>query len=172
MGAAGLKNRRRRSSRRLPFFHEQLDDIDIQPQRLRQGNLVGSRRTHCWLTNSENSSVANRHDLSDGSVPIQNRNYFAATYSSQVFAQSYLQFCNPHSLHSHILTISSHSKSSVLQHPEWMREGSKGQAKRSPWDRATKKTRTEGTPDRQQDAGFAHEHPGVSFILDPSASSS
>jgi hypothetical protein len=92
----------------MPFFHEQLDDVDIQPQRLRQQNLVWSRSARCWLTDSERNPVAYWYDLSNNGFAIQDRDRLAATDSAQVSTQASLQFFNPHSLHRHSMTISSH----------------------------------------------------------------
>src|SRR5262249_26067124 len=98
--------RHKQSSVRLAFFEEQLDDVDLQPQRLRKRYLVGAWCAWWRLADSERSPFADGHNLSDGRLPIQDCDRFASPHSAQVFAQSSLQFRDPHSLHSHILTRS------------------------------------------------------------------
>src|SRR5207253_3728566 len=95
---------------RLAFVEEELNDVDVQLQRLWQRNLVRSWRSRGRPADSQRGPVMDRHDLSDGRFAIHDGDRFAAPYRAQVFTQSSLQFCDPHGFHGHIMTISSHDR--------------------------------------------------------------
>lgn len=92
----------------LPLFKEQLHDIDIQFRRLGQRDTIWRRRAGCGLANSKRVPIADGHDLGDRSFAIQHRNRLAASYSAEVFAEPCLEFGDPYSSHSHIVTRISH----------------------------------------------------------------
>ena len=90
---------------RLAFVEEELNDVDVQLQRLWQRNLVRSWRPRVALR-ILSGPVTDRYDLRNGRVAIHDGDRFAAPYRTQIFTESSLQFCDPHGS----MTTSSHDR--------------------------------------------------------------
>jgi len=96
----------------LTLLEKELNDVDVQLRRLGQAHTIEGWGTWCGLSDTQGRSIANRNDLSDGCVSIQDRNRFAATDRPQVLAQPGLEISDSHLLHDHSMTRNGHNSKS------------------------------------------------------------
>jgi hypothetical protein len=97
----------------LAFLEQELDDVEIELQRLLQANATEGRRVRRWFPDSEDRSFAKRHDLRDGCLSIEHGDRLASPDGPQVLAQTGFQFRDSHLLHDYIMTTSGQFSSSV-----------------------------------------------------------
>src|SRR5438093_3173091 len=97
----------------LAFFEQQIDDVHVQLQRLRQADAIGRRRTRNRLADPQGDALTDRNDLRDRSFTVQYRNRFAIPNGAEVLTQAGFQLRNPNGPHRSIVTRNSQCQRSL-----------------------------------------------------------
>lgn len=92
----------------LAFLEQELDDIHIQLCGLRKADAIGRRGARRRLPNPQGGSLADRADLSDRRLAIQDGYRLAAADRAKVLTEPCFELGNSHLPHDYIMTRSSH----------------------------------------------------------------
>lgn len=92
----------------LALFKEEIDDVQVELQRLRQANTIRSGSSGSRLPNPQRDPFAHRYYLRDGCVAVEHRNRFAAADDSKIFAETRLEVRDPDFFHTLIMTRDGH----------------------------------------------------------------
>ena len=71
----------------LAFFHQQIDNVDLQRGRLGQRNAVKRNGARCGFPNAERATRAYRDDVRDRRIAIEHGNGLSIPYSPKVLAE-------------------------------------------------------------------------------------
>ena len=55
----------------LAFLEQQIDDVDVQLQGLRQLHTIGARGARRWLANAQRDTITHGNDLRDRRFPVE-----------------------------------------------------------------------------------------------------
>jgi hypothetical protein len=88
----------------LSLFEQQLHDVDVQLERLRQSDAIRWWGPWSGLADTKLGWVTDRHDLRDRCLTIQDRDRFPSSHCTQILAQTSLEFGDPNLFHGHIMT--------------------------------------------------------------------
>ena len=90
-------------------FEQQIDDVHVQLQGLRQADAIGRRSARSRLADPQCDALTDRNDLRDRSLAVQHRNRFAIPNGAEVLTEAGFQLRNPNGPHRSIMTRNSHN---------------------------------------------------------------
>jgi hypothetical protein len=83
----------------LALFEQQIDDIDIEFQGLRQLDAIRRRRPGGGFPNSQGHALSDGDDLRHWRLSVEHGNRLAVSDRSEVLAEAGFEFCYPNRFH-------------------------------------------------------------------------
>src|SRR3954470_4929660 len=97
----------------LALFEQQIDDVDVELERLRQLDAIGRRRPGGRLADPQCHPRSYGDDLRHWRLAVEHGNRLAVSDRSEVLAEPRLQLCYPNRCHLSIMTRNSHKESAT-----------------------------------------------------------
>src|SRR5438552_15727323 len=92
----------------LALFEQQIDDVDVEPQRLRQLDAIRRRRPGGRLADPQCQPLPHGDDLRHRRLAVEHGNRLAVSDRSEVLAETRFELRYSNRSHPSIMTINSH----------------------------------------------------------------